>query len=278
MTSANGIRFHYVRKGDGPALFLLHGFPESWYSWRNQLDGLCGGFTVIAPDLRGYGLTDKPRGGYDIPNLAKDVRELARVLGHERIFLAGHDWGGALAWAVAGLYPEFVRKLAVLNCPHPLVMRKFLIRPRQMRKSWYMFFFQLPGLPERLIERDIRGWTARTFKGYAHRREVFTPEVLGHLANELSRPGTIRGGVNWYRAAFRSIANPPRIGPVRAPSLMLWGTRDPALGKEMADPHLYKGLADDYRVEWNENSGHWLQQEEPAWVNDRLQAWFGSGN
>jgi len=137
---------------EGPVVLLLHGFPEFWYSWHRQIEPLAAaGFRVIIPDQRGYNKSSKPRGAkrYDVTALVSDVIAIADQLGQQRVFLAGHDWGAAVAWSVTLLHPDRVAKLAILNVPHPSVMRRFLKKNRaQRRKSWYMFFFQLPWLPE----------------------------------------------------------------------------------------------------------------------------------
>src|SRR6266850_1305563 len=151
------LRLHAVAAGptDGPVVVLLHGFPEFWYGWRRQIEPLAAaGFRVIVPDQRGYNLSSKPAGvaAYALTKLVSDVIAIAEQLGKEKIFLAGHDWGAAVAWNTTLLHPQRVAKLAVLNVPHPSVMRKFLsTRPRQILRSWYMFFFQLPWLPEALF-------------------------------------------------------------------------------------------------------------------------------
>lgn len=154
---ANGLRFHVAMAGpaDGPLVVLLHGFPEFWYGWRNQLSPLAeAGFRVWAPDQRGYNLSDKPRGvaAYAIGHLAADVAALIQTAGRERAIVVGHDWGGAVTWHLAEHFPERVERAVVVNVPHPTVMLHHLKRnPRQLWRSWYMFFFQLPWLPERLL-------------------------------------------------------------------------------------------------------------------------------
>ncbi len=149
-----GVDLHAVAAGpkDGPVVILLHGFPEFWYGWHRQIEPLAAaGFRVIVPDQRGYNLSSKPSGvaAYALTELVSDVIAIADQLGQEKVFLAGHDWGAAVAWGTALLHPQRIAKLVVLNVPHPSVMRKFLsTRPRQFFRSWYMFFFQLPWLPE----------------------------------------------------------------------------------------------------------------------------------
>src|SRR5215470_8953475 len=151
---SGAVRLHAMTAGpaDGPVVVLLHGFPEFWYGWRRQIAPLAdAGFRVVIPDQRGYNLSSKPTGvgSYAVGHLASDVIAIADHVGRERIFLAGHDWGAAVAWSAALLHPDRIAKLATLNVPHPSVMRRFLSRNlRQVRRSWYMFCLQLPWLPE----------------------------------------------------------------------------------------------------------------------------------
>src|SRR5438128_2134073 len=152
--TVNGVGLHLVEAGQGPPVVLLHGFPEFWYSWRRQIPALAeSGFRVVAPDQRGYGQSGKPRGwrAYRIENLAQDVADLIAHLGEERAHVVGHDWGGGTAWATAMLHAERVASLAILNVPHPERMLRALRTPRQLAKSWYIFFFQIPWLPETLM-------------------------------------------------------------------------------------------------------------------------------
>src|SRR5438105_4676642 len=171
-------RLHYVEAGDGPPVVLLHGFPEFWYSWRYQIPALAAaGFRVIAPDMRGYNLSSKPAElpAYEPRRIAADVRELIGERGASRAFLAGHDWGAAVAWITAMAHPEVVERMAILNVPHPRRMLEALRRPgKQIARSWYMFFFQLPWLPERAV-RAGDWWAFR--RGFEHdaRPGAFTP-------------------------------------------------------------------------------------------------------
>src|SRR5262245_50501947 len=165
----NGIRMHYVQAGIGTRLLvLLHGFPEFWWSWRYQISVLSRHFTVVAPDLRGYGETDKPSWGYELDVLVNDVVSLIRELGYTRAIVAGHDLGGNIAWSLAIAYPHRVERLIALNCPHPTVMARALGRNwRQMLRSWYFLFFQLPKIPEALIRADKYQFVERALRGMA---------------------------------------------------------------------------------------------------------------
>lgn len=272
--NANGLRFHYVEDGpiDGQLVVLLHGFPEFWYSWRHQLPVLAEhGMRVVAPDLRGYNLSDKPNGidSYDLDVLARDVVEIIAALGAERAMLVGHDWGGAVAWHVAARHPERVSRLAVLACPHPEIMAQALRRNlRQLRRSWYMFFFQLPFLPERLMSgrRVQEGLQAMTV-----RPGVFSPEDLARYAEAAERPGAMHAALNYYRAGMRRrlrLLHEPSP-PVRVPTLLVWGEQDRALGVELT-----KGLEHHVSASWHvevlPGVGHFLPQEAPEEINRLL--------
>jgi pimeloyl-ACP methyl ester carboxylesterase len=153
----NGVRLHCVVEGEGPLVLLLHGFPETSRAWRKQIPALAKRFRVVAPDLRGFGASDKPNGiaAYRTSVVAEDIVGLIRAFGADRAHVVGHDWGGGVAWALATLHPEAVDRLVVLNCPHPAIMQKALRSNwAQIRKSWYIFAFQLPWVPEWSFRRN----------------------------------------------------------------------------------------------------------------------------
>jgi len=269
----NGITLHVAQAGpaDGPPVILLHGFPEYWGGWQAQIPALAqAGYRVWAPDQRGYNLSSKPAGvrAYDIDELARDVLGLIDATGHDKVFLVGHDWGAAVAWWVAGKYTDRLHKLAILNVPHVAVMFRTVWRSwAQMRKSWYIFFFQIPRLPEASLRR--KGWTnaIRALKGSA-RRGTFTPEDIDGYRAAWSQPGAITGMVNWYRASARSQRKLTSLGRITVPTLMIWGAKDFALGREMAQPSI--DLCDHGRLVFIEEAGHFVQHEEPARVNELL--------
>src|SRR5690348_10019785 len=202
------IELHAVAAGreDAPVVLLLHGFPEFWYSWHRQIEPLASaGFRVIVPDQRGYNTSSKPRGisSYALSHLVSDVLAIADQLSQQRIFLAGHDWGAAVAWSVALLHPHRVSKLAILNVPHPSVMRRFLkTNRRQLRRSWYMFFFQLPWLPEAAFRAFHFRLGVRSLVR-SSREGTFSPDDLEQYRAAWSQPGALTAMIHWYRAAFR---------------------------------------------------------------------------
>ena len=274
-------RIHYVEAGDGPLVVLLHGFPEFWYGWRHQIPALArAGLRVIAPDMRGYNLSSKPPdvSAYEPRRLAGDLRELIAERGASSAFVAGHDWGGAVAWIAAMAHPEVVERLAILNVPHPRRMLEALGRPsRQVIRSWYMLFFQLPWLPE----RAVRAGDWRAFRhGFEHDAGpgAFTPEDIDRYREAWSQPGAATATINYYRASVRR--RPPRragafgeVQPVRAPTLVIWGERDRYLGAELAEPdHVdVPGLE---RVARLPDASHWVQHDEPERVSALLIDFF----
>lgn len=273
---SGGVRLHAQAAGPsgGPLVILLHGFPEYWGGWLHQIGPLAeAGLRVVAFDQRGYNLSDKPPSvsDYDIDLLAGDVLAVMDHFGRERASLVGHDWGAGVAWHAAGLHPARVEKLAVLNVPHGGAMTRALRRPllAQWRKSWYIFAFQIPRLPElglrafgyrplmRAIERSARPGT-------------FSADERARYRQAWGQPGALTGGVNWYRALLRRAlaGRPPAPRRVAAPTLILWGDRDDFLEPVLADWSL--DWVDDGRVVHFPDATHWLAHEEPDAVNAHL--------
>jgi pimeloyl-ACP methyl ester carboxylesterase len=273
------VRLHYVEAGEGPLVVLLHGFPEFWYSWRYQISALAeAGFRVVAPDMRGYNLSSRPPGvaAYDTAHLTGDVRDLIRERGAESAFLAGHDWGAAVAWATAMNHPEVVSRLAILNVPHPRRFLQGLRRPAQLSKSWYMFFFQLPWLPERMSR--ARRW-ASFRRGFEHdaRPGAFTAQDIDRYVEAWSQPGALTAMINYYRGLFRQSPSrtAARIRPITAPTLVIWGEHDRYLGAELAEPDR-ADVPNLTRVVRLPNASHWVQHDEPEQVSRLLIEFFGS--
>jgi pimeloyl-ACP methyl ester carboxylesterase len=276
--TVDGVRLHYVEAGEGPLVVLLHGFPEFWWSWRLQIPALVeAGYRVVAPDQRGYAESDKPRDwrDYRIERLAADVAGLIEALGEKDADVVGHDWGAAVAWMVATLHPERVRRLAILNVPHPAVMQRTLQRnPRQLLHSWYMFFFQVPWLPEQLMGRGGRRVLEQAYRDA--RPGAFTAEDLARYEQALHGPEGFRGPINWYRAALRRSPRATRAlyRPIPAPVLVIWGEQDRFLTKEMADPD--PRWVPDARVVRLPQASHWVQHDEPERVNALLTEFFSA--
>lgn len=278
---ANGVPFFALAEGppQGRLVLLLHGFPELSLSWRRQLPALAAaGFRAVAPDMRGYGRSGGREGPFDLRTLADDVAGMVGALGRERAAVVGHDWGGAAAWGAAGYRPEVVERLVVLNSPHPSVLRRELARnPRQLLRSWYMFLFQIPRLPEWLVTRNGAAEVGRMLRGGAHRREAFPWEETAPYRESFLQPGGARAALGYYRAAFRrGPAGAPRPRPIQAPTLILWGACDRFLGRETIAPakmaRLFAGAGPE--ISFVEGAGHYVQNEAPEAVNAALVAFL----
>jgi pimeloyl-ACP methyl ester carboxylesterase len=273
---ANGLRFHCVTAGQGPLVVLLHGFPQFWYAWRRQIPALAMRFKVVAPDLRGYGDSDKPSrvADYRTAELAADVARLVEAVGYDKAHVVGHDWGGGVAWTTALERPEVVDRLVVLNCPHPLVFARALrSNPRQLLRSWYMFFFQIPVVPELVFRLRPRAIIERTFRGMTLRKDAFDDEDLRQFREALEKPGALTGAINYYRATFRNFSAlrelERRRPKIASPTLVIWGENDVALGKELTvgmEP-LFSG---PFRLHRVPNCSHWVNEEQPELVNRLL--------
>ncbi|MDX1945504.1 MAG: alpha/beta hydrolase, partial [Pirellulaceae bacterium] len=277
--ATNGITLHVAQAGprDGKLIVLLHGFPEFWYEWRRQIPALAAaGFRVWAPDQRGYNTSDKPLRvrDYRLDLLADDVAGLIAAAGRERAVVVGHDWGGAAAWWTAVRHPDRVERLAILNVPHPVVMRhKLRTSPRQLLRSWYMFMFQLPWLPEWGARRG--NWRDVVAKLRATSNPgSFTDADFDEYRAAWSRPGAYTAMLNWYRAMFRHGVTAPESIRIAAPTLLLWGVRDAFIGREAADESI--ALCDRGELAFFDDATHWLPHDQPDEVNRRLVA-FASG-
>jgi epoxide hydrolase 4 len=270
----DGLRLHYKEAGEGPLVLLLHGFPEFWLSWRLQMAPLAAaGFRVIAPDLRGYNLSSRPSGvdAYGVDKLAADIRGLVRELGAESACLAGHDWGGTVAWATAMYHPEVVERLAIMNAAHPRKLNEGLKHPTQLRRLWYFFFFQLPALPERIVRADH----FRFFRRYQRDAQPpYTPEDTSRYVESWSQPGAPAALIAYYRAAVRQSKQAQAdIKPIAAPTLVIWGQRDRYLKPNLAEPSREDVPGLD-RVERLANASHWVHHDEPERVTQLLADFF----
>jgi len=266
----NGVRLHVVQDGpeNGRLVLLLHGFPEFWYGWRHQISAVADQrFRVWAPDQRGYNLSEKPSGlrAYTREQLAADAVGLIAASGREQAVVIGHDWGAAVAWQLAGTHPELVERLVIINVPHPKVFQEHLRSSlRQLLKSWYIIFFQLPWLPEALGRRkDWRQLTRALTQ--TSRPGTFLEEDLERYREAWSRPGAYTAMLNWYRAAVRR-PSPALADPViKPPTLVIWGARDQFLDQALARPSA--ALCENGRLEVLPQATHWVIHEEPDQVN-----------
>ena len=268
------VELHYVEAGHGPMVVLLHGFPEFWYGWREQIEPLVkAGFRVVAPDLRGYNLSSKPDGytAYTADKLAGDIRGLIHELGAESAMVIGHDWGGSVAWTLAMNHPEVVDRLVILNAAHPRRLNEGLRTPRQLLRSWYFFAFQPAKLPERRARR--RHW--RFFKRFLRdARPPYTAEELERYVEAWSQPGAATAMINYYRFAVRHSSG--EIRPITAPTLVIWGENDRYLGPKLAEPH-HEDVPNLDRVERLPNASHWVHHDEAERVNELLVDFLAPG-
>lgn len=269
--SADGVRLHVVRAGSGPAVVLLHGFPEFWYSWRHQISPLAAaGFSVLAPDLRGFNRSDKPRGvgHYEMPRLVNDVAALAKASGQSRVHLVGHDWGGMVAWHAAAFRPDLVDRLTIVNAPHPTVYGRRFWRSGQWLRSAYVPLFMISGLTAPLLSAWRYFLLRQMFVQGAGRHGVFTSDVLSTYATAASQPGALEAGLNYYRANARLGFAPPAFPRIEAPTLVVWGERDPALGTDLLNG--LDKVVRDLRIERLPGVGHWVQSEAPEQLTSLL--------
>jgi pimeloyl-ACP methyl ester carboxylesterase len=266
---------HYIEAGDGPLIVLLHGFPEFWFGWRLQIAPLAArGFRVVAPDLRGYNLSSRPDDveAYTADKLADDIVGLVRERGAESALLVGHDWGGTVAWTMAMNHPEVVDRLAILNAAHPRRLQQGLHHPSQLRKSWYFFFFAIPGLPEEVVH--ARDWHFfRHFLQDAH--PPYTDEEIERYVEAWSQPGAATGMINYYRASVRQSPKQAeaQLRPISAPTLVIWGEDDQYLGPDLAEPD-HDDVPNLDRVERLAGASHWVHHDEAERVNQLLSDFF----
>ncbi len=282
--SANGTRFHVAELGDGPLVLLLHGFPQFWWSWRHQLTALAAaGYRVVAPDLRGYGASDKPPRGYDAFTLADDVTAMVRALGERDAVVAGHDWGALLGWAAAAVRPRAVRGLAALAMPHPLRTRhQIAVDPRgQGAASAYLFAFQVPWRPEKRLVAEHAAYVGELLRAWGG---PGYPDAEAELRyrEAMCIPGVAHSSLEYHRWVFRSLFRPDGVRfaealrkPVTAPTLQLHGRLDRCVlpstaqgsGRYVSGPYQWRLL---------DGVGHFLHEEAPDAVNAELLAWLAA--
>lgn len=271
VVAGDGPELHIAEAGSGTPVVLLHGFPENWRCWRHQFRPLIdAGYSVVAADLRGYGESGRPPGrrAYRLDALVGDVAAIVRAAGG-RAHVVGHDWGGVIAWHFAAAFPDLLDKLVILNAPHPAIYRRVVWRSSQLFKSWYIAFFLVPGLPERVLAaRDFRA-IREAFRRSPARPGTFDEEQIDESVAALRPPGALSAALNYYRANMPSVATGATRDPrTDAETLVIWGERDTALSIR-----LLEGLSDyapRLEVVRIADAGHWVQNEAPAEVNETL--------
>jgi epoxide hydrolase 4 len=268
MIHAGSVKLHVALAGpqDGEPVILLHGFPDASFGWDPQIQALAeAGYYVIAPDQRGYNLSDKPSGkhNYKMSLLVADILGLADALNLARFNLAGHDFGAAVAWMLVDSHPERVKRLAILNVPHPKVMSEFLkSNPQQRARSWYILFFQLPVLPE--MAAHMNNWKMLT----SAMCKSFSETVLNRYRAAWSQTGSMTAMINWYRGVFQQSSQANPVKRIQVPTLMIWGKQDPHLMWQMAPRSIE--LCENGRLEILEEATHWVHQDQPETVNRLL--------
>ena len=275
----NGVNLHYVSQGEGKLMLMLHGFPEFWYSWRHQIAEFARDYHVVAIDMRGYNDSDKPDrlSAYKMSELTADVKGVIDGLGYEDCILVAHDWGGAIAWNFAYEYPNLVEKLIVMNLPHPAKFVAGLKTWEQLQKSWYIFFFQIPLLPELMFQANDYQAISSTFVDMAIDKSAFSPQDLAAYREAVAKPGALTAMINYYRANFNLTSDnnlTQNYGVLNIPTLMIWGEEDTALGKELT--YGTDEYVKDLELKYIPNCSHWVQQEQPNLVNQYMRDFLQS--
>jgi pimeloyl-ACP methyl ester carboxylesterase len=268
------VNLHYAKAGEGETLvILLHGFPEFWYSWRHQITALSDEYTVVAPDMRGYNLSDKPSkiNDYSIDKLVDDVTGLIRHFGRDQAVIVGHDWGAAVAWAVALKHPEYVSKLVAMQVPPASVWRKNQTL-KQFLASWYMFFFQIPALPEWLLSRNDYALLENALRNTTAEKDVFQFDDIVAYRKSWREAFALTGMLNYYRANVirRFISKSDTDKKIKVPTIFIYGEKDQAVL-----PETVKGVGEAVEAPFEEfripYSGHWVQNEAKDTVNEILR-------
>ena len=269
----NSVNLHYVTEGEGKLMLMLHGFPEFWYSWRHQITEFSKDYKVVALDLRGFNESDKPKAveAYRIKELVNDVAGVIEGLGYDKCILVGHDWGAVIAWHFAYMYPQMVEKLIVMNFPHPAKFSQGLKTYQQLLKSWYIFFFQFPLLPELIIQSNDYQLIASIFQEQAINKDAFNQDDLEAFKDAAAKRGALTAMINYYRNVLPEFLNNPRQewGTLDIPTLMIWGEEDSALGKELT--YRTEAYLTSLTIKYIPNCSHWVQQEQPELVNQYIK-------
>jgi haloacetate dehalogenase len=269
--TANGLDQHYVTAGQGPPVILLHGFPEFWYAWRHQIPVLAQSYTVIAPDLRGYGYTEKPNTGYDKRTMAADIRALMAALGHDRAAVIGHDRGARVALRLAKDHPDFVERLAVLDNIPTRVLFETIDGPIA-RGQWWFLFNAVPNLPEALIAGREEIWLRHFFTQWSHDPQLMTPDDIAEYVRAYQQPGAVMGACNDYRAGAEDVAQDTEDQDVKlgCPVLALWGADFEWVGRAYDVAAIWADIAPDLRTVAIPDCWHLPQEERPDEVNTHL--------
>lgn len=270
--AGDGVQLAVTIAGAGPPVVFLHGFPENARSWTHQIDAVVhAGFSAWAPDLRGYGHSSRPAdvSAYHLRHLMRDVAAIVAATGSPRAHIVGHDWGGIIAWSFAGHYPELVDRLVIMNAPHLRIYRRKIWRSAQLLRSWYVGMFLFPRLPEALLSARDFALLRLLFRVEAGKRNPYTPAEIERVVAQFRTSGALTAAINYYRAnVFSGGMADAANAPIDAPTLVLWGDKDKALGTNLLDG--LDDVAPRLRVHRFADVGHWIQNEVPNEVNRLL--------
>jgi haloacetate dehalogenase len=268
----NGIRIHWVSAGSGPVVYLLHGFPETWYAWRYQIPELAKHFRVIAPDLRGYGATEKAKGGYDKRTMANDIVALMDHLGHEKIALIGHDRGARVATRFAKDHPDRLDRLVVVdNVPTRIVADTYNLRLARAG-YWFFTFLAVPDLPETLVHGREREFLTHFFQAWSYNPDLLTPADIDVYVEAYRQPGALRGAFDDYRAGAVDTEQDQQDADqlIGCRTLVIWGTESDVVGRAYDLRHVWKQMAEQPEFFPIEKCGHLTQEEQPNVVTSAL--------
>ncbi|MHA2260081.1 MAG: alpha/beta fold hydrolase [Promethearchaeota archaeon] len=293
----NGIKLHTVLIGSGKPLILLHGFPDFWYGWKDIMLGLKDEYRLIVPDMRGYNLSDKPEGiqNYSLEFLINDIKGLSESLKLGKFYLVGHDWGGPIAWAFAGMFPELLEKLILINGPHPLVIRDLIAKDTDQRNaSSYIFEFIKPDSADKLMENDfqilkavlnmdfqnlaglLRGSGIDDISEIPKREKSLSKFDEEKYVEAWSQPGAVNAGLDYYRASVtEQLIGDRWNGEINIPTLVIHGMDDVAL-----TPKILNGLEDyvkDLKIVKIEDASHWVMVDAPDIVNSSIKKYIANG-
>lgn len=284
--TVNGVRLHYVTAGKGRTILFLHGFPEFWYAWKNQLEEFGSAYRAVAPDLRGYNLSAKPAAveDYRLSLLVEDIKALADHLKAKPFILVGHDWGGVVAWAFALRYPHDLQKLIIINAPHPTIFQRELREnPAQQKASQYMLLFRRPDA-EQVLSANQYATLVQAVLAQGLQRGYFTDEDRKAYLAAWSQPGALTGGLNYYRAARIGPSSPDDAtgqtgmvqefpgGVITVPTLVIWGERDTALlPGNLEGLDRYVSSLTIHRIP---DASHWIVHEKPDLVNSLIRTFI----
>lgn len=292
----NGVKLHTILIGSGKPIILLHGFPDFWYGWKDIILGLKDKYRLIVPDMRGYNLSDKPQGfeNYTLEILIDDIKGLSKALKLGKFCLAGHDWGGPIAWGVAGKYPELLEKLIIINGPHPMIMGNLIAKDKdQRRASSYIFEFIKPGSANLLMDNDfkvlkaIMGMKIEALKDlFGGLKTIQNISELTKRTNELSefdmdkyveawsQPGAINAGLDYYRASVKdTFTTGGWDGTINVPTLVLHGMKDIALTPKILND--LEDYVEDLKIVKIDNATHWVMIDAPEKVNSSIKEFIG---